>query len=727
MHLSPIDWAILGAYIALALGAGALLAGRAGKDTTEYFLAGRRLPWWIAGTSMVATTFACDTPLVISGWVREFGIWQNWQWWCIALCNVLAVVLFARYWRRGQVMTTAELAELRYGGRSAKALRGVLGMFQAGITNTIILSWVLLAASKILDVMFELDKGTALLLASIIALSYSVMAGFWAVVVTDVVQFALAITGAVVLAVLAWHAIDGAEGVAAAVASGALLPERLSLLPPTGPGTWLDSSFWTIPVASMAVFLGVQWWAYEYVDGGIIAVQRISASRSERDGVLAMLWYNIAHYALRPWPWILVGVASLVMLPQVEVTAPFDGTIREVSSARGEERLVLAPDDGGEAVTVDLRALEARGVFGAEDAASGWYPTQVTLGGGKSALATVQAGARFERGDVIAQTDHERAYVVMLAGLLPVGLLGLAITALLAAFMSTIDTHVNLASSFFVNDVYRRFLRRDGSPSHYVNVGRLASVGVLALGAYFALLADSISNLFTFFLAFLSGVGPIYVLRWLWWRVKASTEIVAMVASSLTASTLKFAAALHASTGLELFRQVADYQWAIHGLSEDGALTPPGLLVITVAVSTSAALLSLLVTPKARPEALVTFYRRVRPAGAWGPVRALCKDVARPREAGPVLAGWLGGLMTIYGVLFSIGWYLFGATERSLLAAIVAFLGTHIMRSALQALPAYEERAGAPWAATAQGELSMDFLRAPDAPRIGRDDTQDDD
>jgi len=715
MLLSPLDWAIVGAYVALALASGLVLARRAGKDTDEYFLAGRRLPWWIAGTSMVATTFACDTPLVITGWVRSGGIWRNWEWWCLALCNVLAVFLFARYWRRGRVMTTAELVELRYGGRSAGLLRGTLGIFQAGLTNTIILSWVLLAAAKILGVLFELDKLTAVVLASVIALAYAVLAGFWAVVVTDIVQFPLALTGAVVLAVFAWNAIDGAAGLDAAVAAGQVAAERLALWPSAGPGGWLDASFWTAPIAALAVFLGVQWWAYEYVDGGIIAVQRISATRSERDGVLAMLWYNVAHYALRPWPWILVALASLVLLPQIEVRAPFDGTLRQATSTSGEERLVLSPAAGGEDVTLDLRALETRGVFGAPDRPSGWYPTQVLVNGEARALDAVAAGVSFRADEVIARTDPERAYVVMLAGLLPAGLLGLAITALLAAFMSTIDTHVNLASSFFVNDIYRRFLHRGAAPRTYVLVGRLASVAALAVGGTFALLADSIGALFTFFLAFLSGVGPVYVLRWLWWRVKASTEIVAMVASSATATTLHFAGALHELTGLALFGEVAAYRWDVPGLAADGALTGPGILVLTVAVSTSLALLSLLLTPKARPEALVGFYRRVRPAGAWGPVRALCPGIERPRELGPVLVGWLGGLATIFGALFAIGWYLMGHPERALAAALVACVGTHAVRSALAALPAYDEATRAPLPPRAA--LTLEVLQAPDAPR----------
>lgn len=655
MHLAPIDWAVIVGYALFALGVGVVFARRAGKDVDEYFLSGRTLPWWIAGTSMVATTFASDTPLVISGWVRTQGIWQNWLWWCTAAGGMLTVFLFARYWRRGEVMTTAELSELRYGGAEAKVLRGFLGVYQALITNTIILCWVILAAIKILGVLFGVDVYLAMGLACALALSYSLLAGFWGVVVTDLVQFAMAMTGAVVLAVLAWNGVGGADAVVGLVgdASTGIDADLLRFFPRAGEGGLFDASFWTVNFTTVCVLLGVQWWAYEYVDGGMLAIQRISACRTERDGVLAYLWYAVAHFALRPWPWILVGLASLVVLPPIELGAPAAGTITAVEDGEIE----ITPDGGA-----PLRVRLTDHALADEPA---WFPSQAAVAVGTPAKPTVVAA-----GETIAATDPERAYVVMMQRYLPAGLLGLVIASLLAAFMSTVDTHVNLASSFFVNDLYRRFLRPNASDAHYVLVARVASAGVLVAAGLLATVADSISALFMFFMAFLSGVGPIYVLRWLWWRVRASTEIVAILVSSAAATALTF----------------GSWDWSLGPLSEDGALTSAGRLVLVVLASGSVSLLSLVLAPKPDPARLVAFYAKVRPIGFWGPVRALCPEVERPREARPIFLGALGGLGLVYGILFATGLWLLRRQEEAVVWAGVAVAGGAVTTWALRRL-----------------------------------------
>ena len=238
MDLAPLDYAVIAAYVVFALSVGAYFSRRAGKGIEEFFLSGRSLPWWLAGTSLVATTFASDTPLVITGWVRDEGIHQNWLWWCFAIGSVFTVLLFSRYWKRGQVMTSAELAELRYGGKGAGALRLALGIFQAGLYNTIILAWVILAAAKIQGVVFEIDKWASILIGCVIALTYCSMAGLWGVVVTDMVQFAMAMIGSIALAWYAWNAVGGIEGVHAAqeAAGSAFGPNTLALFPDHGPG-----------------------------------------------------------------------------------------------------------------------------------------------------------------------------------------------------------------------------------------------------------------------------------------------------------------------------------------------------------------------------------------------------------------------------------------------------------------------------------------------------------
>ncbi len=634
MQIALLDWLIIAAYVAFALAVGLRFARRASSSPDEFFVSGRSLPWWLAGTSMVATTFAVDTPLVITGWVRDYGIWKNWLWWCFAVGSLLSVFVFARLWRRTGALTKAELAELRYGGAGARALRASLGFLHAGVTNTIVLCWVLLAAAKIADVMFQIDKAWALAIGCAIALSYSLLAGFWGVVVTDLVQFIMAMVGSVALAFISWRAIDGLGGL---VASGALGPDTLRFLPSPGPGALWEVSFWTTPVAILAVNLGVGWWATEWVDGDTVVVQRVLASRDERQGSLAVLWYAVAHYGLRPWPWILVALASLVILPTLQVQSPVDGVVRSVD----ERRVVIEPAGGGSPVEVSLRQAGS-----AED----WYPLPA---------ADLTPGQAVSRGQQVARTDSERAYVVMLTRYLPAGLLGLVVASLLAAFMSTIDTHVNLASSFFVNDLYRRFVRPRAAETHYVFVARLAGLGVMAMAALFAYAAESISDLFTFLLAFVGGVGPVYVLRWLWWRVRASTEIVAMAASAVTTVVVSN----------------LDLAWQFGPLSPDGSLLHEARLLIVVAVSILAALGSMWLTPGPDPRSLVPFYEKVRPVGWWAPVRSL----AAPTEAGSSsfrsVLGVISGLALIYGALFGLGHLLLGGRATAAMCATVSVLG----------------------------------------------------
>lgn len=643
MKLSPVDWAVVLGYVIFALAVGLRFAKRAGQDVEEFFLSGRKLPWWIAGTSMIATSFAADTPLVVSAWVRDHGLWKNWLWWCYALGSLLTVFLFARYWRRGQVMTTAELAELRYGGRGARVLRSFLGVYHSAITNTIVLCWVLLAAAKIMDVLFGVDKLTALVAASTIALAYASLAGFWGVVVTDLLQFVMAAVGATWLAVRAWDEIGGGAGLAEALSNGVVTEDTLSFFPSAGGASPFEASFWSTNVTTVAVYLGVAWWTVESVDGGSHVVQRISACRDELHGRLAVLWYSFVHFALRPWPWIVVAVASLVLLPSAEVRAPVAGVVTEVSASTIRIESSKHADD---TVTVPLN--------GAPD----WKPAP-----------RVEVGTEVQADAVIARTDSERAYVVMMARYLPAGVLGLVVASLLAAFMSTIDTHVNLASSFFVNDVYRRFLVPKRAAKHYVTAARLASVVVLALASTLAWHAESISQLFTFFLAFLGGVGPVYILRWLWWRVRASTEIAAMLTSSLT------------TVGATFF---FDKGWPDCALAPQGVLSAEGRLCLVAVSSSTMALLSMLVTRAPDPRDLIAFYEQVRPRGFWGPVRRLCAETETRSSSALTWLGILGGAAAIYGTLVATGSAVFGRTEMAAVALLPAGLGLGLVVLALR-------------------------------------------
>jgi len=317
MTLATIDWVIIAAYFILSLAIGLYYYRRAGESMGEFFVAGRDLPWWLAGTSMVATTFAADTPLAVTEMVARNGVAGNWLWWSMLPSGMLTVFFFARLWRRAEVMTDVEFVELRYTGRPAAFLRGFRALYLGLAINLIIMGWVNLGMAKILSGTLGLEKWEALGLCLGITFVYSVLSGLWGVVVTDAVQFLIAIIGSIVLA---WFAVDAVGGLAA-------LKDGLATVTPAGAtqpfgaaatALWPDgSALWMLPVVTLVTYLGVNWWASWYPGaepggGGYIA-QRIFSARNERHGVLATLWFNVAHYALRPWPWIIVALASLVL------------------------------------------------------------------------------------------------------------------------------------------------------------------------------------------------------------------------------------------------------------------------------------------------------------------------------------------------------------------------------------------------------------------------------
>ncbi len=314
MHLQPIDWILLISYFVLAIVVGSLFTKKASSNMAEYFVSGRNLPWWLAGTSMVATTFAADTPLVVAGLVGEHGVAGNWLWWNMVMSGILTVFVFAKLWRRSGVITDLEFTELRYSGKAAAFLRGFRALYLGLPINLIIIGWVTLAMAKILDITLGMGKWEAIGICLTITLIYSTLGGLWGVVVTDFIQFFIAISGAIILAIFATHAVGGIAGLKTQLALHYKNSnELLSFVPKVG-STWM-------PMLTFFVYLAVNWWAAWYPGaepggGGYIA-QRIFSAKNEKHSVLATLWFNIAHYALRPWPWIIVGLAAMVLYPNL--------------------------------------------------------------------------------------------------------------------------------------------------------------------------------------------------------------------------------------------------------------------------------------------------------------------------------------------------------------------------------------------------------------------------
>jgi SSS family solute:Na+ symporter len=323
MRLDLADWLIILAYFAASAGIGFAYTKKAGRSLADYFVSGRSLPWWLAGTSMVATTFAADTPLAVAGLVAKYGVAGNWLWWNGALSGILTVFFFARLWRRAGVITDVEFAELRYGGKPAAVLRGFRALYLALPVNLIIMGWVTRAMVTILHITLDINPWTGAIALFGLTAIYSTFSGLWGVIVTDAFQFAVAMGGTIVLAILAVNSVGGLDALHTGIATHfGSASAAFSVIPPTQ-GAWL-------PISTLLVFLGVQWWAAWYPGaepggGGYIA-QRILSAKDERHGLLATLWFNIAHYALRPWPWILVGFVSVITHPGL--ANPEEGYVR---------------------------------------------------------------------------------------------------------------------------------------------------------------------------------------------------------------------------------------------------------------------------------------------------------------------------------------------------------------------------------------------------------------
>jgi SSS family solute:Na+ symporter len=560
MKLSLSDWWAIAAYLALTLLLGLYFRRRSSRSTEEYFVSGRGVAWWLAGTSMVATTFGADTPLVVTGLVYSHGIAGNWLWWSLLPSGMMTVFLFARLWVRAGLLTDVAFAELRYSGRPAAFLRGFRALYLGLLMNCLILGWVTKAMTTVVSVTLGIDERAALAICVFFLIPftglYVSLGGLWGVLWTDLFQFVLKM--GVVIAV-AWYAVAAAGGMHALLgkleamraAAGPAAADATGFFPDFSRG-FASEALWTLPVLTFCVYLGVQWWAFWYPGsepgGGGYVAQRILSAPDERQGVLSVLWFNFAHYALRSWPWILAALAVIAMYPGL---------------------------------------------------------------------------AHPESGYIRIALDH-----------LPRAWRGLLVAGFLAAFMSTIATHLNWGSSYLVTDVYRRFLRRTASESHYVKVSRWATVLLVVLAAWVSWELASIRSGWEFVLEVGAGTGSVYLLRWYWWRINAWSEIAAM------------ATALVVSSMLHWVQPFAGSEAVVFSKS---ALTTTGLTSLVWVVVT-------LLTPSEPQETLLSFYRRVRPdARGWRPIAELAGDVAAIRDLGRNLVSWIVGCAMVYAALFGVG------------------------------------------------------------------------
>jgi SSS family solute:Na+ symporter len=555
------DWLFIVWYFILSIGIGLYYSKKAGKSISEYFLSGRSLPWWLLGTSMVATTFSSDTPLAVTGIVIKDGVSGNWFWWNFMLGGALTILFFAHLWRRAGVMTEVEFIDLRYSGRPARFLRGFKALYLGVPVSCITFGWVTLAMVKIIQIVFGTSGVTALAICLGLTIFYTTLSGLWGVVATDMLLFGVAMVGSILLSVVS---VEKAGGIPAIVTSMKALQAQtgrdyLSVFPSLGQA---------LPLAFfVAVF--VQWWAVYYPGaepggGGWIA-QRMLAARDAKHSVQGTLWFNIAHYVVRPWPWILTALSALVLFPD----------------------LIGAPAGTMEAA----------------------YPRMI--------------------------------------GFLPKGIMGIVIASLFAAFMSTIESIVNLSGSFLLNDFYKPFIRREASERHYVMVSRVLVIVVSLLGAGFSYILGSVKMGWQLIMELSAGIGLVLLLRWYWWRVSAWSEIAALSSSAAMAVYLQrfpdspLVVALSAALAKAGFRVDA---WGVN-------------VLLTVAFTTVVWLAVTFLTPPDDKDKLLAFYKKVRPGGFWGPVARL-HGRAYKLDAYPFL-GWALALLMILLFLLGVGKIIF--------------------------------------------------------------------
>ncbi|HWQ25393.1 MAG TPA: sodium:solute symporter family protein [Chlorobaculum sp.] len=553
-QLTPLDIAFIAGYLLLTLLIGLAFSSKASENVGEFFLSGRQLPWWIAGTGMVATTFAADTPLAVAGFVARNGIAGNWVWWTFVSGGMLTVFFFARLWRRANILTDLEFIELRYSGRAATFLRGFKAVYFGLFINAVIIGWVNLAMFKIIKIMIPgLNPELAIVGLVIFTTIYSGMSGLWGVSITDAVQFIIAMAGCIILAVLA---VNSPAVVAAGGLKHALPGWMFDFFPSFSATKDSGTGAYALPFASFAAMAFVQWWSSWYPGaepgGGGYVAQRMMSAKDEKHSLLATLWFTVAHYCVRPWPWIVVGLVSLVMFPNLPANQKEDG------------------------------------------------------------------------------------FVHVMNAVLPPGLKGLLIAAFLAAYMSTLSTHLNWGTSYLINDFYKRFFKPEAEQKHYV----LMSRAVTALTAIFALyitffVLHSITSAWEFIIQCGAGTGFVLIMRWFWWRLNAWSEITSMIAPIVAFSLLSI------FTGI----------------------TFPNSLFIIVLFTIVCTLLVTWLTPPTEASRLESFFRTTRVGGAlWKPVSDRLPDVKADHGFLALFADWFFGVVLVYAMLFGTGKLIFGET-----------------------------------------------------------------
>ena len=580
MQISILDWIIIFSFFAVFILIGFVTSKKSGKNSKEFFLSGRNMPWWMLGISMVATTFSADTPNLVTNIVRENGVSGNWQWWAFLLTGMMTVFFYAKLWRRSKVLTDLEFYELRYSGNPAKFLRAFRAIYLGVFFNVMIMASVCLAGIKIGGVLLNLSPFECVFYSSVITVFYSSLGGLRSVVITDLIQFVLAMVGSVwaCIYILNLNDIGGLQS----LINNPLVINKLAFFPEVSD----KETFLTILIIPIAV----QWWAVWYPGaepggGGYIA-QRMLSAKNEKNAIYSTLLFNVAHYALRPWPWILIALSSLIIYP----------TLTDITSAF---------------------PLVDQSIIG-----------------------------------------NDIAYPAMLY-LLPSGLLGLVLASLIAAFMSTISSHLNWGASYISLDFYKRFIKKDATEKEIVFVGRISTVVLMLLAGFLALELSDALGAFQILLQIGAGTGSIFLLRWFWWRVNAYSEITGMSVSFLLAIYFQW---FHSDlTGIEL----ASYE----------------KLLWSIFITTSSWIIVTLLTKPSDNRILLEFYSRIKPYGiGWnGFLKSNNIKKTRNNEDSSMkdLLLMFLGIITVYFGLFGIGYFIYNKLLIGSIMIIISLISAY--------------------------------------------------
>ena len=591
ISLSTFDYILIISFFAITLFIGIYVSKKSGKSSSEYFLSGRNMPWWLLGVSMVATTFSTDTPNFVTDIVRKDGVSANWMWWSFLITGLLTVFVYAKLWRKSNVSTDIEFYELRYGGKPARFLRGFRALYLGVLFNVFAMAGVTLAAIKIGEIMLGLQPWETIVYAGSVTVIFSALGGFKGVVYTDFILFFTAMAGAIGAA---YYLVNIPEvGGLEALFANANVADKLSILP--------DFNNTEAMITLLIIPLAVQWWSSWYPGaepggGGYIA-QRMLAAKDENHAIGATFFFNIMHYALRPWPWIIVALASLVVFP-------------------------------------DLASIQ-------------------------EAFPNVSEG----------KLGHDLAYSAMLTKL-PSGLLGLVLASLIAAYMSTISTHLNWGSSYIVNDFYKQQVNKNASEKELVRVGRISTIGLMVFSALFALYLQNAKQLFDIIIMFGAGTGLIFILRWFWWRINAWSEITAMVVSGIV--SLLFTS-----------KTIGGLLFGDEGIMASWAKFPMVVLITTIAWL----IVTFITQPEAK-EVLQSFYKRTQPGGpGWSKVIDEAKvediEIVDGNEGWSVPSGIIAmllGCVLIYSCMFSTGYWIYGETTLAISTAITAIVSGYLLK-----------------------------------------------